>query len=262
MDDARSVANDTESVRPRAGFEAPDGAPAAATGEHPPSRSLPERIGRYRVLGLLGEGGMGTVYEAEQENPRRRVAVKVVRGGHLVDDMRVRLFQREVETLARLQHPNIGSIYESGRTDEDQHFFAMELVHGDTLDAYLTVRGPADPTDEVNFRLALFSRIADAVHYAHQRGVIHRDLKPSNIVVTETGARGVVGTDSTEAWTGPRIPDVKILDFGLARITEGDVRTVTLTAEGGVIRGTLPSMSPEQARGDPSRTGRWRTRSV
>lgn len=88
----------------------------------------PNRIGPYRIIGRLGEGGMGVVFEAEQESPRRKVAVKVIRGGQLVDESQVRMFQREVDTLARLQHPNIGGIYESGRTEDGQHFFAMELV--------------------------------------------------------------------------------------------------------------------------------------
>ncbi len=111
---------------------------------------LPDWIGRYKILGKLGEGGMGVVYEAEQESPKRKVAVKVVRGGQFVDDARVKMFQREADTLARLKHPNIGAIYESGRTEDGQHFFAMELVRGDTLDVYLGKRStritPREPT--------------------------------------------------------------------------------------------------------------------
>ena len=89
-------------------------------------------MGRYRILSKLGEGGMGVVYEAEQQNPRRRVAIKVIRGGQFVDDACVRMLQREADALARLEHPNIGSIYESGRTEHGQHFFAMEIVRGAT----------------------------------------------------------------------------------------------------------------------------------
>ncbi len=254
MGDDRSDSDLTESVPQDGGLERTGEVPTEIVGG-PSARAtatpLPDRIGRYRIVGVLGEGGMGIVYEAEQESPRRRVAVKVVRGGHVVDEMQLRMFQREVDTLARLQHPNIGAIYESGRTEDGRHFFAMELVRGDTLDDYLAARGEAETADEIRFRLALFRKITDAVHYAHQRGVIHRDLKPSNIIVTEAGAHEADGSDTTTTWTGLRVPEIKILDFGLARITEGDIQAATLTAEIGVIKGTLPYMSPEQTRGDP-----------
>jgi serine/threonine protein kinase len=209
------------------------------------SPELPKTIGRYRIVGKLGEGGMGIVYEAEQQDPRRRVALKVVRGGHFVDDSTIRMFRREAETLGRLRHPNIAAIYESGRTEDGQHYFAMELVQGDNLSAYLEQRPKALSPEEVRYRLSLFRRIAEAVHYAHQRGVIHRDLKPTNIIVSsETRSEASVTTLS-----GVRLPDVKILDFGLARITEGDVHATQVT-EVGMIKGTLPYMSPEQARGN------------
>ena len=206
---------------------------------------LPAAVGRYKILSKLGEGGMGVVYQAEQQNPKRRVAVKVVRGGQFVDEARLKMFQREVDTLARLEHPNIGAIYESGCTEEGQHFFAMELVRGPTLDVYL--KGREKGTDEeLRFRLSLFRKLADAVHYAHQCGVIHRDLKPSNIIVSKNVSR----EDTTLTTTNLKLPEVKILDFGLARITEGDV-AATMTTEVGAIKGTLPYMSPEQARGNP-----------
>ena len=205
----------------------------------PSSGRLPQTIGRYRIVGKLGEGGMGIVFEAEQQNPRRRVALKIIRGGSLVDEQRVRMFQREVNTLALLKHPNIGAIYEAGRTEAGEHFFAMELVRGRTLDDYLRHRTGALDTGEIRFRLRLFHSICSAVNYAHQRGVIHRDLKPSNIVVSE-------GKDSADA-----LPEIKILDFGLARITDTDVEAATAVTEIGVIKGTLPYMSPEQTRGNP-----------
>jgi serine/threonine protein kinase len=210
-------------------------------GDHGPR---PLSLAGYRILGKLGEGGMGVVYLAEQRSPRRRVALKVIRGGHFVDSLRVKMFQREAETLGRLKHPNIAAIYESGRTEDGQHFFAMELVQGATLDEYLTARAVAPrDADEVRFRLRLFEKIAHAVHYAHQRGVIHRDLKPSNIVVTEETMDG----SSTSRTRGP---EVKVLDFGLARLTDADVNVTTMS-EVGAIKGTLPYMSPEQARGNP-----------
>jgi serine/threonine protein kinase/TolA-binding protein len=194
--------------------------------------ALPREIGGFRILGKLGEGGMGIVYEAEQKNPSRKVALKIVRGGHFVDDQYLRMFRRETETLARLTHPNIAALYEAGRTDDGQHFFTMELVLGETLAAWARqhLGGDQPSAAQIRERLRHFVTICQAVNYAHQRGVIHRDLKPSNIVVTDAGA--------------------KILDFGLARITDADVAAATVMSEVGAIQGTLPYMSPEQARGD------------
>ena len=120
----------------------------------------------------------------------------------------------------------------------------MELVRGKTLDDYLEDRPQSLDRDELQHRLELFRKIADAVHYAHQRGVIHRDLKPSNIVVPDL-------ENDEESASGSGIPQIKILDFGLARITEGDLAAVTMQSEVGLIKGTLPYMSPEQARGMP-----------
>ncbi len=205
-------------------------APAASLA--PSSAWTGRRVGSYRITRLLGEGGMGVVFEAEQDRPRRLVALKVVRGGLFVDDARLRLFQREVEALARLQHPGIAAIHEAGRTEDGQHYFAMELALGLPLDAYLARAAAGDERAERRARLALFLQIADAIAYAHQRGVIHRDLKPSNVVVDGTGR-------------------AKVLDFGLARITDGDVALSTVATNRGVIQGTLPYMSPEQAAGDP-----------
>ena len=212
---------------------APAGPLAHATAASAPPGGPPREIGGFRILGKLGEGGMGIVYEAEQQAPRRRVALKVIRGGQFVDDAYLRMFRRETETLARLSHPNIASIYEAGRTEDGQHFFTMELVAGRSLSAFVRERlGGARPSAaQLRDRLQLFATVCRAVNYAHQRGVIHRDLKPSNLVVTEAG-------------------DVKILDFGLARITDTDMAAATVVSEVGAILGTLPYMSPEQARGD------------
>ncbi|HPA52330.1 MAG TPA: serine/threonine-protein kinase [Thermoanaerobaculia bacterium] len=205
-----------------------DGRPLPAAPEN-----LPREIGGFQILGKLGEGGMGIVYEAEQRSPRRRVALKVVRGGQFVDETYLRMFRREAETLARLVHPNIAAIYEAGRTDDGQHFFTMELVAGRTLSVYARERlgGERPGIEALRERMRLFATVCRAVSHAHQRGVIHRDLKPSNIVVSEAG-------------------EVKVLDFGLARITDTDVAVGTVRTELGKIWGTLPYMSPEQTRGD------------
>src|SRR5262245_3054431 len=166
----------------------------------------PPRIGHYRLVRVLGEGGMGTVYEAEQDHPRRTVALKVVRGGMLSPRL-ARRFELEAELLGRLQHPGIAQIYEAGTADVGggpQPYFAIDRITGETLLEY--ARRKALGSRE---RLALMVRICDAVQHAHERGIVHRDLKPSNILVDETG-------------------QPKILDFGVARVTDADVRATTV----------------------------------
>jgi serine/threonine protein kinase/Tfp pilus assembly protein PilF len=203
-------------------------------------------IGDYKIVRKLGEGGMGIVFEAEQQHPRRPVALKVIRSGRYVSETEVKLFQREAQALARLKHPAIASIYENGRTPNGQHFFAMELVRGVPLSHLVAGAAATDITPEMRTtesRLRLFIRICEAVNYAHQRGVIHRDLKPGNIMIE----RGSSSGDPSS----PRLPDIKILDFGLARITDSDLAATTVHSDLGRLYGTLPYMSPEQARGNP-----------
>jgi serine/threonine protein kinase/lipoprotein NlpI len=191
----------------------------------PLSIPLPERIGSYAIKEILGEGGQALILEAEQDAPRRRVALKVLRGGRYASSRHIKHLQREAQALAALVHPSIATIFEAGRTEEGQHFFAMELVSGTPLDRYLRKHDP--PRDA---RLRLFAKICAAVEYAHQHGVVHRDLKPSNILVTADG-------------------EPKILDFGLARITDADVAMTALATHSGMVEGTPRYMSPEQARG-------------
>lgn len=202
------------------------GLDAVAAASEPPDRPLPDHVGPYQIVRRLGEGGMGVVYEARQQTPNRLVALKVVRGGRHVDEYRIRLFEREAQALARLRHRGIAAVYQAGRDDDGQPFFAMELVRGIPLTKY--ARQQALSRRE---RLSLFQKVCDAVTHAHLRGVIHRDLKPSNILVDSSG-------------------EPKILDFGLARITDPDQAALTVTLQGGRIMGTLPYMSPEDARGD------------
>lgn len=198
---------------------------SSAASPAPPAH--PSTLGPYRIVSVLGQGGMGIVYEAEQQSPKRAVALKVVRGGKYVDEHYLRLFQREAQTLARLKHTGIAAIYEAGRTADGQHYFAMELVRGSVLSEYIE-------NGKLGFRarLSLFCEICDAINYAHQRGVIHRDLKPSNILVDSNG-------------------HPKILDFGLARITDIDIAVATVVTAVGQLQGTIAYMSPEQARGNP-----------
>jgi serine/threonine protein kinase/Tfp pilus assembly protein PilF len=207
--------------------------------------TLPSWIAGYRMIRKLGEGGMGVVYEVEQQSPRRSVALKVIRGGPFVDEHSVRLFHREAQSLARLRHPGIAAIYEAGRTESGQRFFTMELVSGIPLDRYLDSHplGETELRDRTKERLSIFFQICEAINYAHQRGVIHRDIKPSNIVVVREP-----DTDAgpTALRRGPRI---KILDFGLARITDLDAPDAIERTRAGQIQGSLPCMSPEQASG-------------
>ena len=200
-------------------------------------------IGDFRLVRKLGEGGMGVVYEAEQQHPKRPVALKVIRGGANVSADTLKLFRREVQTLARLNHSGIAQLYEAGATDDGMHFFAMELVRGQPLSDWLRSRpkGPMTPA-EMKIRLGVFRKICDAVAYAHQKGVIHRDLKPGNILIPKP----VAGSSMQDA-----VPEVKVLDFGLARITDSDVQATTFVTEMGKVQGTLPYMSPEQVRGNP-----------
>jgi WD40 repeat protein/serine/threonine protein kinase len=207
-----------------------------------------QELANYKIISLLGKGGMGVVYEAEQRHPRRLVALKVIRGGRLVDEFQVKLFLREAQALARLKHPGIAAIYEAGRTDDGQHYFVMELVRGTPLLDYVKGRRltGAQPPINIRPRLELFLKICEAISYAHQRGVIHRDLKPANIlVVDESEEQGLDGQSVSRV-------EVKILDFGLARITDEDGADASGLSQDGQIKGTLPYMSPEQVRGDPS----------
>jgi serine/threonine protein kinase/Flp pilus assembly protein TadD len=186
---------------------------------------LPKTVGPYKITGLLGEGGQALVYEAEQESPRRTIALKVLRGGRFAGKKHVQHFLRETQTLASLDHPAIATIFEAGRTDHGLHYFAMEMVSGQPLHVYVRENKP--PRHE---RLTLFRKICLAVQYAHDHGVIHRDLKPSNILITEQG-------------------EPKILDFGLAHLTHPDPEIHVSMTRTGHMSGTPRYMSPEQVRG-------------
>ena len=188
----------------------------------------PEQIGRYRILSLVGEGGMGLVYQAEQDQPRRIVALKVLKAGFGSTD-RLWRFDRESLMLGRLEHPGIARIYEAGTAQTElgpQPYFAMEFIRGSTVLQHAQAQQLG-----TRQRLEMTAQIAEAVHHAHQRGIVHRDLKPGNILVDETG-------------------QPKILDFGVARMTDGDVQTTRQTDLGELV-GTLAYMSPEQVAGDP-----------
>jgi serine/threonine-protein kinase len=199
-------------------------------------------LGHYRILERLGAGGMGEVYRAEDTSLKRQVALKVLPPELAANQERLERFQREAETLASLDHPNIVTIF-SVEAAEGVNFLTMQLVEGETLaEKIATGPMPLGPA------LVLFRQIASALTAAHERGIVHRDLKPANIMVTRNG-RG------------------KLLDFGLAKASLAASRegtspsptqlsqSPTLTAQmtsPGVILGTAPYMSPEQARGQPA----------
>ena len=145
----------------------------------PEPQATPTRIGKYRIVRELGHGGMGTVYEAEQDQPRRTVALKLLHAS--ISSSRItERFLRESELLARLDHPNIARVFEAGTYDDRlgaTPYFAMEFIK----DAHPITKYAEDMSLSVRARIELFLPVCDAVHYGHQRGIIHRDLKPGNI---------------------------------------------------------------------------------
>ncbi|MGE3109464.1 MAG: protein kinase [Phycisphaerales bacterium] len=203
------------------------------------------RIGAYHVLRVIGSGGMGVVYLAEQERPRRTVALKVIRRGVATPSL-LRRFEHEAEVLGRLHHPGIAQIYEAGVADYGfgpQPYIAMEYVDGRQLLEYAEVNRLG--TRE---RLALVMRICDAVQHAHQRGVIHRDLKPANILVQaeDTTLQAVTKAETRSLAMFAGVGQPKVLDFGVARIADGRPQATTMRTSVGQLIGTLAYMSPEQ----------------
>lgn len=190
------------------------------------SPPVPESLGPYRIRGLLGEGGMGIVYDAEEEFPARRVALKVIKPG-LATGKLLRRFELEAQLLGRMQHPGIARIHRAGVFESPhgpQPYLAMERVEGLPLDAWIEQHAPT--TRE---RVELIAKIADALQHAHQKGVIHRDLKPSNVLVDEQG-------------------EARVVDFGVALAEDSHGLTTMHTAAGQII-GTLGYMAPEQLSG-------------
>jgi serine/threonine protein kinase len=197
------------------------------------SSGLPQAIGNYRIQSLLGRGSVGVVYAAEQRDSGRPVALKVIRQNRSSDPRALAWFRREARTLALLQHPGIAEIYEFGEAEPKLHYIAMELVQGQTLDAWVRARAQtaSHSQDELRLRLALFVQICRALAHAHSRGIVHRDLKPANIMVCPHPE-----------------PAAKVLDFGLAHAAFSTVLT-----DAGRLQGTVAYMSPEQIEGDPAK---------
>ena len=209
---------------------------ASALSDAEPLLPADKRIGNFQVLGQLGAGGMGVVYVAQQERPRRTVALKVMRRvmadpNSAAAQRVLRRFEHEAELLGRLHHPGIAQIFEAGTYEAGgltHPYIAMELVKGEPMLAYAARHNLG--TRE---KLVLLERVCEAMQHAHRNGVIHRDLKPANILVDETGRP-------------------KILDFGVARTTTNELQLTSEHTAVGQLIGTLPYMSPEQVSGDPN----------
>jgi serine/threonine protein kinase len=192
----------------------------------PVTEKVGDRIGRYKLLQLIGEGGCGVVYMAEQSEPvRRKVALKVIKLGMDTKNVIAR-FEAERQALAMMDHSNIAKVFDAGATDTGRPFFVMELVRGVPITTYC---------DEANLptveRLDLFAKVCHAIQHAHQKGIIHRDIKPSNILVTLHDG----------------VPVPKVIDFGIAKATDQNLTDKTLFTELHAFMGTPAYTSPEQA---------------
>lgn len=192
-------------------------------------------IGGFHVKRVIASGGMGIVYEATQTNPRRTIALKIMKRG-ITSRSALRRFQYEAQILARLRHPGIAEIYQAGiHKDEipgygkiEEPYFAMEYIpNAKTIVEYAKANSLS-----IRDRLELFAKVCEAIHHGHQKGIIHRDVKPSNILVDSSG-------------------QPKVIDFGVARSTDSDMVVTTLQTDVGKLIGTLQYMSPEQCDADP-----------
>ena len=187
---------------------------------------LPDRIGSYKILDELGEGGMGVVYLAEQTEPiRRRVALKVIKRGMDTKQVLARL-ESERQALALMNHPNVAKLFDAGTTEAGLPYFVMEHVHGVPITDYCDRHRLSTPE-----RLELFMQVCQGIQHAHRKGIIHRDIKPSNVLVA----------------LEDDIPAPKVIDFGVAKATQQRLTERTLFTEQGQMVGTPEYMSPEQA---------------
>jgi serine/threonine protein kinase/tetratricopeptide (TPR) repeat protein len=186
------------------------------------------RIGPYKLLQQIGEGGFGSVFMAEQEVPvRRKVALKIIKLGMDTRQVVAR-FEQERQALALMDHPNIARVIDAGATETGRPYFVMDLVKGDPIAEYCDKRNLT-----IDERLELFAQVCSAVQHAHQKGIIHRDIKPSNVLVATQDGK----------------PQAKVIDFGIAKATSAKLTDKTLFTEHQQVIGTLQYMSPEQAEG-------------
>jgi serine/threonine protein kinase/WD40 repeat protein len=195
-------------------------------GRSPATEASGDRIGRYKLLEKLGEGGFGEVWLAEQKEPvKRRVALKIIKLGMDTKQVVAR-FEAERQALALMDHPNIAKVLDGGATDNGRPYFVMELVRGVRITDYCEEHGLSMPD-----RLALFIKVCLAIQHAHQKGVIHRDIKPANILVTLHDG----------------VPVPKVIDFGIAKATQQELTDKTVFTQFNQFIGTPAYMSPEQA---------------
>jgi serine/threonine protein kinase len=231
VEEMLSAQNDADHffVKGRAAlFLTADELPAAESSEEKIilDEQIGTHIGRYKLLQKIGEGGCGVVYMAEQEKPvRRRVALKVIKLGMDTKSVIAR-FEAERQALALMDHPNIARVLDAGATDTGRPYFVMELVHGTKVSDYCD-----ENQLDTRARLQLFTEICHAIQHAHQKGIIHRDIKPSNVMVTLHDG----------------VPVPKVIDFGIAKATEGRLTDSTIFTAYEQFIGTPAYMSPEQA---------------
>lgn len=205
-----------------------DSAAAAATKAAPPREAPGTRIGPYKILQLIGEGGFGSVFMAQQEQPvQRKVALKIIKLGMDTRQVVAR-FEQERQALALMDHPNIAKVFDAGATGTGRPYFVMELCKGDAVTEYCDKNHLS-----IGERLDLFAQVCTAVQHAHTKGIIHRDIKPSNVLVSTQDGR----------------PLVKVIDFGIAKATAAKLTEKTLFTEHRQLIGTPEYMSPEQAEG-------------
>jgi serine/threonine protein kinase/tetratricopeptide (TPR) repeat protein len=212
-------------AEPPATIDSP-GTGGEARGPSPTAEGPGTRIGPYKLLQPIGEGGMGVVYLAEQEHPvRRKVALKIIKPGMDTAQVVAR-FEAERQALALMDHPNIAKVHDAGATDTGRPYFVMELVNGIPITDYCD-QARLTPRE----RLELFVPVCRALQHAHQKGIIHRDVKPSNVLITLIDGR----------------PVPKVIDFGIAKATDQRLTERTLFTQHGAVVGTFEYMSPEQA---------------
>ncbi len=206
--------------------DAPTRMASDSAGVPTPAERQGTQLGPYKLIQLIGEGGFGRVWEAEQKSPvRRRVALKIVKLG-LETERVIARFEAERQALAVMDHPGIAKVFDAGVTETGRPYFVMELVRGSAITKYCDARRL-----EPKARLELFVDVCRAVQHAHQKGILHRDLKPSNVLVTEHDDR----------------PQAKVIDFGIAKAMSGSLTDRTIVTAMHQFLGTPEYMSPEQA---------------